>query len=105
MSIAVNERIREIGLLRALGASRVQVTLLFLLEAAALSAIGGLAGMTAGLLLAWLLHLAIPVLPVAIAWDYLLLAALIAVVTGIFSGLLPARRAAALPPVDALRSE
>lgn len=105
MSIAVNERIREIGLLRALGASRAQVSLLFLLEAAALSGIGGLAGMAAGLLLSWLLHLVIPALPFAIAWDYLLLAAVIAVVTGIFSGLLPARRAAALPPVEALRSE
>ncbi|MEN8212806.1 MAG: ABC transporter permease [Pseudomonadota bacterium] len=105
MSIAVNERIREIGLLRALGASQAQISLLFLLEAAALSGAGGLAGMAAGLAIAWMLHLALPALPVAIAWDYLLLAGIIAIITGVLSGLLPARRAAALPPVEALRSE
>ncbi len=105
MSIAVNERIREIGLLRALGASQSQISLLFLLEAATLSGVGGLAGMAAGLSIAWILHLMIPALPVAIAWDYLLLAGIIAIVTGVFSGLLPAHRAAALPPIDALRSE
>lgn len=105
MSIAVNERIKEIGLLRALGASRKQVTLLFLLEAAVLSGLGGIAGMLAGLGIAWLLHFFIPALPVSVSWDYVILAEIIAIVTGMVAGLVPARRAAAMAPVDALRNE
>jgi putative ABC transport system permease protein len=105
MSIAVNERIKEIGLLRALGASRKQVTLLFLLEAAVLSGLGGIAGMLTGFGIAWLLHTLIPALPVSIEWNYVMLAELIAIVTGMVAGLIPARRAAAMAPVDALRSE
>lgn len=105
MSIAVNERIREIGLLRALGASRQQVTNLFLLEAAVLSGIGGLAGLLLGLGISGLIKLAVPAMPVSIAWDYVLLAEGLAVLTGMIAGLLPARRAAALLPVDALRNE
>ena len=105
MTIAVNERIKEIGLLRALGASKRQVTLLFLFEAAVLSGLGGIAGMAAGLGIAWLLHFAIPALPVSVSWDYVILAEIIAVVTGMIAGLIPARRAAEMVPVDALRSE
>jgi len=105
MSIAVNERIKEIGLLRALGASKRQVTLLFLLEAAVLSGIGGVVGMIAGLVIAWSLHFLIPALPVSVSWDYVILAEAIAIVTGMIAGLVPARRAAAMAPVDALHSE
>ncbi len=105
MSIAVNERIKEIGLLRALGASKQQVTRMFLLEAAVLAGLGGLAGMLLGLGIAWLIHILIPAMPVQIAWDYVFLAELVAVLTGVIAGLLPARRAAAMQPVDALRHE
>ncbi len=105
MSIAVNERIREIGLLRALGASKQQVTQMFLLEAAALAGLGGIAGMVLGLGIAWLVHALIPAMPVKIAWNYVFLAELVAVATGVIAGLLPARRAAAMQPVDALRNE
>lgn len=105
MSIAVNERTREIGLLRALGAARHQVTRLFLLEAAALAALGGLAGLLLGIGLTWLLHLLFPAMPVQIDWFYVLLAEGIAITTGLFAGFAPARRASALPPVDALRNE
>lgn len=105
MSIAVNERIREIGLLRALGASRRQVTNLFLLEAAVLSGIGGVAGLLLGLGIAGLVKLSVPAMPVTIAWNYVLMAEGLAVLTGMLAGFLPARRAAALLPVDALRNE
>jgi len=53
MSIAVNERISEIGLLRALGASKTQILRLFLIEAALLAALGGLAGLLLGLGVRW----------------------------------------------------
>ena len=85
MSIAVNERTGEIGLLRALGASRRQVTQLFLLEAAALAALGGVAGMLIGIGIALLLHFAIPAMPVQIDWLYVLLAELVAIFTGLLA--------------------
>ncbi len=105
MSIAVNERTGEIGLLRALGASHRQVTQLFLLEAAALAALGGVAGMLIGIGIALLLHIAIPAMPVQIDWLYVLLAELVAICTGLLAGFAPAQKASRLPPVDALRSE
>ena len=105
MSIAVNERIHEIGLLRALGASRRQVSWLFLIEAAVLSGLGGVAGLLLGLGIAGFVTLAFPAIPVAIAWDYVVFAELLAVLTGVIAGLVPARRASAMHPVDALRSE
>lgn len=105
MSIAVTERTGEIGLLRALGASRQQVTRLFLLEAATLAGLGGFAGLFAGLGIAGLLHVAVPAMPVRIDWLYVLLAESIAVVTGLLAGYTPARRASGIPPVDALRNE
>jgi putative ABC transport system permease protein len=105
MSIAVNERTGEIGLLRALGASRQQVTQLFLLEASVLAGLGGIAGMALGIGIAGLLHLLIPALPVQIDWLYAGLAESIAIITGLVAGFTPAQRASAIPPVDALRNE
>ena len=105
MTIAVNERTGEIGLMRALGARQAQIKGLFLGEAAVLAAIGGLAGLVMGLGVASLLRLAIPELPVHTPWIYVVLAEVLAVVLGIISGILPARRAARLDPVEALRDE
>jgi len=105
MIIAVNERTGEIGLLRALGASRRQVMLLFLGEAAALAAAGGLAGLVVGIGGAWLLHWLIPALPTHTYWSYALLAEGLSILIGLLAGILPARRAARLKPVEALRAE
>jgi putative ABC transport system permease protein len=105
MTIAVNERTGEIGLMRALGARQAQIMGLFLGEAAVLAAIGGLAGLVMGLGVASLLRLALPELPVHTPWIYVVLAEVLAVVLGIISGILPARRAARLDPVEALRDE
>ncbi len=105
MTIAVNERTSEIGLLRALGATRIQVLTLFLGEATLLSALGGLAGLAVGAGAGGLLGLAIPALPVTIAWRYVFLAEAIAIAIGLVAGVLPARRAARLDPVEALRTE
>ena len=55
--------------------------------------------------IAWLLHTLIPALPVSIEWNYVIMAEVIAIVTGMIAGLVPARRAAIMEPVDALRSE
>lgn len=105
MTISVRERTSEIGLLRAIGTTRRQILLLFLGEATVLAAIGGLAGLVVGIGGALLLNLAIPALPVAIAWDYVTLAELLAALIGLTAGVWPARNAAHLDPVEALRTE
>jgi putative ABC transport system permease protein len=105
MTIAVAERTAEIGLLRALGATRRRVLLLFLAEAALLAAIGGLGGLALGVGAARLLHLAFPALPVATPWLYATAAEAVAVAIGIAAGVAPANRAARLDPVEALRAE
>ena len=78
---------------------------LFLGEATLLSALGGLSGLVAGAGAAELLGFALPALPVTIAWRYVLLAVGIAVAIGLIAGVLPARHASALDPVEALRTE
>ncbi|AOU97189.1 peptide ABC transporter permease [Acidihalobacter yilgarnensis] len=105
MTIAVNERTAEIGLLRAIGARRSQVLSLFLGEAVLLSTLGGLAGLAIGLGGAWLLHLLLPALPVHTPWAYLFGAELSAALIGLLAGGLPARHAARLDPLTALREE
>ncbi len=105
MTIAVTERTPEVGLLRALGATRTQVLWLFLAEAVLLSVLGGLAGLALGASSARLLHLALPLLPVHTPWSFALLAVGIAFAIGLVAGIMPARRAATLDPVEALRTE
>ncbi len=105
MTIAVTERMPEIGLLRALGASHPQIVSLFLGEAVVLSSLGGAAGLVLGVGGAQLLHLAVPALPVHTPWTFVLLALSMAVVIGLAAGVAPALRAARLDPIDALRSE
>lgn len=105
MTMAVSERTSEIGLLRSLGAKRSQILALFLGEAALLAAAGGLAGLVLGVGLAQLLHLSFAALPVHTPWSYALLAEGVAVVIGLLAGVLPARRAALMDPVEALRTE
>jgi putative ABC transport system permease protein len=105
MTISVNERTNEIGLLRALGARQSQVLSLFLGEAIVLAAVGGLAGLLLGAGLGQLLRLLVPALPVHTSLFYVLLAEFIAVSIGVLAGVLPARRAARLDPVEALRAE
>jgi putative ABC transport system permease protein len=105
MIIAVTERTREIGVRRALGARRAEVLRQFLLEAAFLSGTGGLAGVAVASLLGFLITLVAPGFSaVAPAWAILTgLGA--SVLTGLVAGYLPARRAAFLDPVEALRYE
>jgi len=105
MTISVAERTAEIGLIRALGARHSQILTLFLGEAVVLSALGGVVGLIAGIGIGQLLHLLIPVLPVYTPWIYVVLAEVIAIVIGLMAGVIPARRAALLDPVEALRDE
>ncbi|MDO8786599.1 MAG: ABC transporter permease [Sulfuritalea sp.] len=105
MTIAVTERTNEIGLLVALGARRQTILGLFLGEAVALAAIGGLVGLLLGMGLAQLISFFVPALPVHTPLSFVLLAEALAAAIGLAAGVLPARRAARLDPVEALRTE
>ena len=105
MTISVQERIFEIGLFRSLGARRREVRRLFMAEALALGAAGGLLGLALGQGAAWLLAAIFPVIPVSISVPYTIAAMMIAVLIGILAGVAPAVRAARMNPVLALRAE
>lgn len=104
MTIAVRERTSEIGLLRALGADRKQILALFLGEAMILSGLGGVCGLVAGGGIAQALHLVAPALPVHTPLGFATLAEVSAIVIGLVAGVLPARAAAGMEPVEAIRA-
>ena len=105
MWISVAERTGEIGTLRALGVERSTVQRLFLLEAVLLSAAGGLMGLASGFGIAALLRAAVPGLPLSTPPSAVLAALAMSLLVGMASGVIPARRAASLDPIEALRAE
>ncbi len=105
MWISVGERISEIGLMMAVGATREQIQRIFLLEAVLLTTLGGSVGVGVGVAAAWGIRAFLPSLPVKLPIDFLLAAIAMSVVTGIASGVAPARRAAALEPIEALHTD
>jgi len=105
MWISVHERTNEVGLLRALGVSRGTVQGLFLLESVLLAVAGGTLGLAAGLSLTALGRAAVPGLPLSTPPLAIVAALMMCLVVGVVSGVAPARRAADLDPVDALRTE
>jgi putative ABC transport system permease protein len=105
MTIAVAERTSEVGLMLALGAQRRTILGLFLGEAVVLAALGGAFGLALGVGLAQLIRLAVPALPVHTPVLYAVLAIALSAVIGLAAGVLPARRASRLDPVESLRAE
>jgi putative ABC transport system permease protein len=105
MLVSVGERTREIGLRKAVGARRRDILTQVLLEALALSVIGGLIGVCAGFGGALAVGNIFPSLPVEVSWWSMWLAFGFAVCVGIFFGVYPARKAALLDPIAALRYE
>lgn len=103
MLMAVSERRREIGMRRAIGASRGDVLAQFLAEAVVVSAVGGAAGVLLGLGAALLVARLQDLVPVVV-WSSVGLALLLAVAVGLVFGLQPAWKAAQVDPVEALRS-
>jgi putative ABC transport system permease protein len=102
MFVSVAERTREIGVRKAIGAKRRTILLQFLIEAASICLLGGLIGLG----IAWpLTFLMRKVMPATLSPLVVSVAVLVALLTGVFSGFMPAWRAARMNPVDALRNE
>jgi putative ABC transport system permease protein len=104
MMISVTERTREIGVRKALGATRGTILWQFLVEAATLTSLGAGVGLVFGGLLAWVIR-ANTTIPASIPVSAVFLSLLAAALTGIVFGMLPATRASKLDPVEALRHE
>jgi putative ABC transport system permease protein len=104
MLVSVTERTREIGIRLAIGALEAQVLMQFLVEAVVLSGLGGLIGITLGLSLAGLATHALDV-PFVLDPTIVLIAFAFSAVVGVVFGYFPARRAAHLDPIEALRHE
>jgi len=104
MLVSVIERTREIGVRKAIGARERDIRLQFLVESVTLSCVGGAIGVAAALALSWLIRTYSP-LPASFPLWAPLLSFGICVAIGIFFGLQPARKAARLNPIEALRTE
>lgn len=102
MLVSVSQRTAEIGLLKALGAAKSHIISVFLTEAFLLSALGATLGIALGQGASWMLGKAYPDVPFGAPWWALIASVLIAILTGLLFGALPARRAAKLDPVEAL---
>jgi putative ABC transport system permease protein len=104
MLVSVTERTREIGIRMAVGASQREILAQFLLEALMICILGGLTGVALGIAGAWMIsHFAD--MPVVITLSMIGLAFTFVSIIGIFFGFYPAKKAASLKPVDALRYE
>ena len=104
MLASITERTREIGIRRALGATGMDITWQFVVETVTLSLVGGLLGIGLGVFGVWLVKTFTEWQAVVTA-DSIILSMTISCLTGIVFGLYPARRAALMDPIEALRHE
>lgn len=104
MLVSVTERTKEIGLLKAIGAKRKDILLEFLLESSAMTTFGGIIGIVLGVTVTYFVSLAVKI-PFAVSVPWIFIATAISALVGIAFGIYPARKAASLNPIDALRFE
>ena len=104
MLVTVRERTREIGVRRAVGATRRDIVVQFLVDAVVISLIGGVIGLAAGFAGAFAGGSALGVSPV-FSWTAVILAIVVAIVVGVLAGIGPAAQAASVEPTNALRYE
>ncbi|AOC56957.1 ABC transporter permease [Bacillus pumilus] len=104
MLVSVTERTKEIGIRKAIGATRAQILVQFLIESVVLTLIGGLMGIALGLGGAALVSL-VAGWPSLVSWQVICVGVLFSMLIGIVFGLIPANKAARLDPIDSLRYE
>ncbi len=105
MLVSVRERTREVGIRKAVGATRRDIALQFVIESITLSALGGVVGIALGFAGAYALRLAYPAFPAAVSTWSALMAFCFSVGVGVFFGAYPAYKASGVDPVEALRYE
>jgi len=104
MLVSVNERIREIGIRKSVGATRRDIFVQFLIESVVISMVGGTAGIILGVATSMAIMKALGITPTISLWSANL-AYFVSILVGVVSGVYPATRAATLDPVEALRYE